>query len=44
LKNWDMVYTARFANAVAALKCTKLGGRTGIPNLTQTQEFMEKMK
>ncbi|HCU22848.1 MAG TPA: carbohydrate kinase family protein [Candidatus Atribacteria bacterium] len=44
LKNWDMVYTARFANAVAALKCTKLGGRSGIPNLTQTQEFMEKMK
>jgi len=42
LKDWDISYTARFANAVAALKCTKLGGRTGIPNLAQTQEFMKK--
>ena len=44
LKEWDILYTARFANAVAALKCTQLGGRTGIPNLSQTQEFMEKNK
>ena len=42
LKEWDVQHAARFANAVAALKCTKLGGRTGIPNLTQAQEFMEK--
>ena len=42
LRGWDIHYTARFANAVAALKCTKLGGRTGIPNLVQAEEFMEK--
>lgn len=30
----------RFASAAAALKCQKLGGRTGIPSLTQLQEFL----
>ena len=32
----------RFAAAVAALKCTRLGGRTGIPDLRTTQKFMRK--
>ncbi len=30
-----------FANAVAALKCTKLGGRAGIPNMEQAIKFIE---
>ena len=30
----------RFASAVSALKCTQLGGRTGIPNLKTTYKFM----
>jgi ribokinase len=33
---------ARFASAVAALKCTKFGGRTGIPDLTTVKKFMEQ--
>lgn len=30
----------RFAAAVAALKCTKFGGRTGIPDLTTAERFI----
>ena len=30
----------RFANAVSALKCTRLGGRTGIPTLADVQTFL----
>jgi ribokinase len=32
----------RFATAVAALKCTKLGGRTGIPTLAETELFLQE--
>ncbi len=32
----------RFATVVAAVKCTKLGGRTGIPDLKTTQKLMRK--
>lgn len=31
---------ARFASAVSAIKCTVLGGRTGIPNLACVEHFM----
>lgn len=31
-----------FASAVAALSCTKLGGRSGIPSYEQTLEFMRQ--
>lgn len=31
-----------FASAVAALKCTAAGGRDGIPNLVQVNEFLAK--
>jgi len=30
----------RFASVVAALKCTKLGGRTGIPDLKTTEAYI----
>ncbi len=30
----------RFASAVAALKCTKFGGRTGIPDLQTAENFL----
>lgn len=30
-----------FANAVAALKCTKAGGRDGIPSIEQVKEFLK---
>lgn len=32
---------ARFAAAAAALKCRKFGGRTGIPTLDETEQFLE---
>lgn len=38
LKGWDLRKTARFATAVAALKCTRLGGRAGIPTYTEVEE------
>jgi ribokinase len=32
----------RFASAVSALKCTRLGGRTGIPDLKTAETFMRQ--
>ena len=33
----------RFASGAAALKCTKPGGRDGIPNAEELTEFLRKM-
>ena len=33
----------RFANAVAAIKCTRSGGRAGTPTRQETEEFMQEM-
>lgn len=41
LKNWSLEKTAKFANAVAAMKCRKLGGRAGIPTLREVTEFLK---
>ena len=32
---------ARFASGVAAIKCTRIGGRAGIPNWEETDNFLE---
>ncbi len=40
LRNWELGDILRFANAVAALKCLDLGGRTGIPSLEEVDEFL----
>jgi sulfofructose kinase len=40
LRGWDLRRVARFASAVAALKCRKLGGRAGIPRLGEVEEFL----
>ncbi len=40
LKGWDTHQTAEFACAVAALKCTHLGGRSGIPRLEEVMAFL----
>ncbi|MBI5819834.1 MAG: hypothetical protein HZA88_12690 [Verrucomicrobia bacterium] len=32
----------RFASAVAALKCTRFGGRAGIPDLRTTEDFLKQ--
>jgi len=37
---WATPDCARFASAVAALKCTALGGRAGIPNLERVCRFL----
>lgn len=42
LHAWDLRRTAVFASAVAAIKCTQLGGRAGIPDLQVTQGFLEQ--
>lgn len=41
LQGWEPHYAARFSNAVAAIKCTRIGGRAGIPNANTTIEFMK---
>jgi sulfofructose kinase len=40
-KGYDLRRTVQFASAVAALKCTKLGGQAGIPTFEETQEFLK---
>jgi ribokinase len=41
LHGWDLPQTARFASAVAAIKCTQPGGRGGIPTFDQTLAFLD---
>lgn len=38
----NLSYLLRFSSAVAALKCTQFGGRTGIPTLQQVERFLEE--
>ncbi len=44
LQNWDLRKIATFSNAVAAMKCTKVGGRTGIPTRYEVDKFLKKAK
>ena len=39
-QNTSVTNAVRFASAVAALKCTRPGGRAGIPDCEQTRSFM----
>ena len=39
-KGWPYKEIIEFASAVAAMKCTKLGGRTGIPTFPQALDFL----
>lgn len=41
-RGWPPHRAMAFSSAVAALKCTQLGGRTGIPTLTQVEEFLKQ--
>ena len=38
----DITSAVRYANAVAALKCTRPGGRAGIPDCDQTDSFLSQ--
>lgn len=40
LRGWDLEHVAEFAAATAAIKCTKLGGRAGIPRLAAVADFL----
>jgi sugar/nucleoside kinase (ribokinase family) len=39
IKNWDVAKILRFANAAAALKCTRMGGRA-VPTLEEMDSFL----
>jgi ribokinase len=38
-EKWPLKKIVQFSNACAALKCTKLGGRAGIPGLAEVKNF-----
>jgi sulfofructose kinase len=40
LQNWPLEDTIRFAHAVAAMKCTQIGARRGIPTIDQVKQFL----
>ena len=40
LEGWDIERICVFSNAVAALKCRRLGGRAGIPDLAEAMSFL----
>ncbi len=41
MKQWELQRTAAFASAVAALHCTVLGNRQGIPSMAEVEALME---
>jgi len=41
LRQWPIERAATFANAVAALNCTALGGRAALPSLAQVEAFLK---
>jgi sulfofructose kinase len=41
LQGWDIRNTVTFASALAAMKCTKIGGRAGIPHLNEVIMFLK---
>ncbi len=43
LHGWELRQCATFASAVAAIKCTRLGGRAGIPSFSEVFEFLERI-
>lgn len=42
LQGWELPAVLPFASAMAALKCTRPGGRSGIPDLTQTLNYLRE--
>jgi sulfofructose kinase len=41
LQGWELRETARFATAVSAIKCSRFGGRAGIPTFDEVMAFLE---
>ena len=44
VQGWDLEKACIFSNAVAALKCRRLGGRNGIPDLTEALAFLSAVR
>ena len=44
LETRDLMECMRFASAVSAIKCLKLGGRAGIPTRAQVDEFLTQRR
>jgi sulfofructose kinase len=44
LQGWDLYRMCLFSNAVAAMKCRRLGGRAGIPDLNEALAFLKERK
>jgi sulfofructose kinase len=42
LQSMSIEETLRFANAVAAMKCQKLGAQTGLPSLVEVNKFLSE--
>ncbi len=41
-KGWDYETCAMFSSAVSALKCTKMGARSGVPNFDDVKAFLHE--
>lgn len=41
LKKWDLRKVCIFASAAAAIECTFLGGRAGLPDFSQVKRFLQ---
>jgi len=44
MHGWSLKEIARFASAVAAIKCTRLGGRAGIPSYDEVSLFLNERR
>lgn len=42
LRGWNPRSTATFASAVSAIKCTRMGGREGIPGMEEVKSFLNE--
>lgn len=42
LHRWSLQQIAQFSTAVSAIKCTKLGGRSGIPQFDEVMSFLKE--
>jgi ribokinase len=42
IQGWQLKEIMRFSAAAAALKCTKIGGRSGIPDLTMVNKLLSQ--
>ena len=44
LQGWDVPHRLRFANAAAAISCTRLGAIPSVPSLREVEELLEKKR